>query len=357
MNITKLGAVALAALVMTSCGGGKQQGQVEAIADAPIKVIFETDMGNDVDDALAIDMLFKYAEQGKIDLLGISSNKRNEGSVEYIDALTTWYGVPGIPIGRVVDGKPCDDAVNYALETVNMKDAEGNPLFKQSHADDGHIIPSVEMYRKILAAQEDSSVTVISVGFSTNLAQLLDSEADAYSPLSGKELVAKKVKNLVTMAGNFQNNNPADSLSRFREYNVVRDVEAAQKVFSEWPGEIVTSPFEVGIDICYPATSIENDFAWTAAHPVVEAYKVYLPMPYDRPTWDLTSVLYAVEGPDGYFTLSEPGTIEVESLGGTLFTPDANGRHRYMMTDSAQNVAIVARFVELIPQVPENLKK
>ncbi len=356
MKITKYGIVALASIVMVSCGGNKQK-EVVAEADAPIKVIFETDMGNDVDDALAIDMLFKYAEQGKIDLLGISSNKRNEGSVEYLDALTTWYGVPEIPIGHVVDGKPCDDAVNYALETVNMKDADGNPLFKQSHAGDGHIIPSVEMYRKLLAAQEDSSVTVISVGFSTNLAQLLDSEADEYSPLTGKELVAKKVNNLVTMAGNFQNGNPADSLTRFREYNVVRDVEAAQKVFAEWPGEIVTSPFEVGIDICYPAASIENDFAWAEVHPVVEAYKVYLPMPYDRPTWDLTSVLYAVEGPEGYFTLSEPGTIVVEPLGGTLFVPDAAGKHRYMMTDSVQNANILARFVELIPSVPEKYNK
>lgn len=356
MKISQLGIAALASMAIVSCGGNKQK-EAAAEADAPIKVIFETDMGNDVDDALAIDMLFKYAEQGKIDLLGVSSNKRNEGSVEYIDALTTWYGVPETPIGRVVNGAPCDDAVDYAIATVEMKDADGNPLFKQSHADDGHIIPSVEMYRKLLAAQEDSSVTVISVGFSTNLAQLLDSEADEYSPLSGKELVAKKVNRLVTMAGNFQNNNPADSLTRFREYNVVKDVAAAQKVFGEWPGEIVTSPFEVGIDICYPGSSIENDFTWTDAHPVVEAYKVYIEMPYDRPTWDLTSVLYAVEGADGYFTLSEPGTIVVEPLGGTLFELSADGNHRYLMTDSTQNANILARFVELIPSVPAKYNK
>ena len=32
-------------------------------------VIFETDMGNDVDDALAIDMLYKFAKDGDIRLM------------------------------------------------------------------------------------------------------------------------------------------------------------------------------------------------------------------------------------------------------------------------------------------------
>ena len=343
-------------LAMSGCNGKKQENNIPLIDDNTMKVIFETDMGNDVDDALALDMLIKYAEDEKIELLGISSNKRDEGSVEFIDAMTTWYGYPEIPIGHVVNGKPCNDAVNYALETVSMTREDGTTIFRQSHSTDNHIIPSVDMYRKLLAAQDDSAVTVISVGFSTNLAQLLDSQADDYSPLSGRELVGKKVRNLVMMGGDFENNNPADSLSRFREYNIVKDIDAARKVFSEWPGEIVTSPFELGIDVCYPATSIENDFTWTTAHPVVEAYKVYLPMPYDRPTWDLTSVLYAIEGQENYFTLSQPGTITVEPLGGTLFTPDVNGQHRYLMADSTQKANIVARFLELIPSIPAKRK-
>jgi len=92
------------------------------------------------------------------------------------------------------------------------------------------------------------------------------------------------------MAGCF--NNP-----EWYEYNVVEDIPAAKKVFSEWPTPLVTSPFEVGMAIHYPATSIENDFKWAAEHPLVDAYRCYHEMPYDRPTWDLTSVLYVVEGP------------------------------------------------------------
>lgn len=351
MNIIKT-TLAVSALALLAACGNRQQGAENVVAKEPMKIIFETDMGNDVDDALAMDMLMRYVGEGKIDLLGISTNKRNEGSVEYLDALTTWYGVPDIPLGRVVDGKPCDDAVNYALEVVKMQDGKGKPLFARSHDADGFAVPSVEMYRKLLAAQPDSSVTVVSVGFSTNLAQLLDSKADAASPLTGKELVAKKVKNLVAMAGCFTANEEADSLTRMPEYNVVRDIEAARKVFSEWPTPVVTSPWELGNYICFPASKIENDFTRAVPNPVTEAYKVYLPMPYDRPTWDLTSVLYAVEGADGYFTLSEPGDIEVDRRGGTRFIPRAGGTRHYLMSDSVQSANILNRFVEMIPSVP-----
>jgi hypothetical protein len=36
-------------------------------------------------------------------------------------------------------------------------------------------------------------------------------------------------------------------------------------------------------------------------HPLREAYELYQKMPYDRETWDLTAVLYAVRPDSGYF--------------------------------------------------------
>ena len=138
----------------------------------------------------------------------------------------------------------------------------------------------------------------------------------------------------------------------FHEYNVMKDPVAAKKVFEEWPTKVVTSPFEVGVSICYPGVSIENDFAWAEnGHPMVEAYKSYLPMPYDRPTWDLTSVLYAVEG-DSFFTMHGPFTMEVTEKGGTIFTPDENGDRYFMMVDEAQAAAINKHFQELITDKP-----
>ncbi len=324
---------------MTSCGKVQE-------AEAPMAVIIETDLGNDVDDALALDLLYKYQDAGKIRLLAVNLNKEGQAPAEYADILNTWYGYPDIPVGIIREGADCEeDAVNYAKAVVDLKDSLGNPLFARSHPDYDNYPEAVTLYRKLLAEEPDNSVVIASVGFSTNLIRLLETPADEFSELTGKELVEKKVKLLVTMAGCFSDPN-------LHEYNVVKDIPAAKVIFGEWPTPVVTSPFEVGIQVNYPATSIENDFGWTPAHPVVEAYKAYLPMPYDRPTWDPTAVLYAVEGGD-WFTVSEPGRIIVTDEGSTLFEADEAGTRRYLSVTEDQAKAILDHFVEVITSEPK----
>lgn len=314
-----------------------------------LNIIMETDIGNDVDDAIAMDLLYKYLDEGKINLLAVNINKEGTAPAEYVDILNTWYGYPDIPIGIIRNGADCEtDAINYAKAVVDLK-KDGKPAFARSlscydNLPDAHIL-----YRKILAKQKDHSVVIASVGFSSNLVRLLDTPADEYSELTGKELVAQKVKSLVVMAGCF--NNPD-----LHEYNVVKDVPAAKVIFEEWPTEVVASPFEVGTQICYPATSIENDFTWTEMHPVVEAYKAYQPMPYDRPTWDPTAILYAVEGGDR-FTVSPKGNVVVTEEGSTLFTADENGTRSYLSVTPEQAENIKAYFVGRMSSKPACYKQ
>lgn len=342
-------------LVIMSCKNDmkseKETATLEEVetSQQALPVIFETDMGNDIDDALALDMLYKYMDQGEIDLLAVNSNKNNEYSVQYIDLLNTWYGYPDIPIGKVVDGTDSEnDSQDYAQSTVKYE-VDGRKVFEGSISNYSSIPEATKLYREVLANQEDSSVVIISVGFSTNLAKLLESEPDEFSDHNGKDLVAKKVKLLSIMAGSFEGD-------KVKEYNVVKDVDAATRVFEEWPTKIVASPFEVGISIEYPATSIQNDFTWTAQHPVVVAYEDYLPMPYNRPTWDLTSVLYVVEGKKDYFTLSEPGRITVEDSGLTNFEANQDEKHRYLKVNPDQAERVKNRFVELISSKPQNFE-
>ena len=117
------------------------------------------------------------------------------------------------------------------------------------------------------------------------------------------------------MAGNFADGKP--------EFNLEKDVPAAQQLFRDWPTPIVVSGFEIGAALEFPAKRIERDFAYVQDHPVAEAYRSYMKMPYDRPTWDLTAVLYAVRPDEGYFSLSPPGTITVLPGGGSHFEPSA----------------------------------
>ena len=328
----------LLSLILISVLSFKNEAQT-----TPISIIFETDMGNDVDDALALDMLYKYKEAGRINFLMMATNKTGKHSAEYLDIMNTWYG-HDIPIG-VVSGSE-DNADSFVRKVCELK-KDGKPVFERTIKE---FPQAVELYRKTLAQQPDNSVYIVSVGFSTNLARLLDSPADQYSPLTGKELVAKKVRLLSTMMGNFADSN-------FDEFNVKCDIPAAQKVINEWPTEIVASPFEVGDIILYPGASIVNDFNWGMPHPMVAGYENYMQMPYDRQTWDLTSVLYVIEKDKNFFGSSDRGTISISDKAITTFTPDAGGKHSYLKVTPEQVTAIRQYFIDLITQKPLRYKK
>ena len=67
-----------AALLLPWCAGAA------APEKGAVPVIFETDMGNDIDDALALDLLYKGMDAGHIRLIGVSLNKRSSTSFEFI---------------------------------------------------------------------------------------------------------------------------------------------------------------------------------------------------------------------------------------------------------------------------------
>ena len=289
-----------------------------ASASTPLRIIFDTDMGNDVDDALALAMLHAFVARGEVKLLAVTVTKDNPWAAEYVQMENEYYGRGSIPVGLVHNGKEQDDGL-YVRQVCEMH-----------HRHPGKYMDAVELLRKTLAAENDGAVTLIQVGFSTNLARLLDSPPDRYSALNGVDLVRKKVRLLTAMAGNFVNSNP--------EYNVKIDVPAASRVFTAWPTNMYFSGYEVGEAILYPAVSIENDFP--ADSPVAQAYKLYAKMPYDRPTWDLTTVLYDLRPDRGYFDVSPPGNVMVAANGSTHFEPSAQG-NRYFLRVSPMQAATV----------------
>ena len=75
-------------------------------------------------------------------------------------------------------------------------------------------------------------------------------------------------------------------------------------------------------------------------------------MPYDAPTWAMTAMLYAVRPKEGYFKLSEPGTITVLDDGRTTFQPSADGKHRHLILDSEQKERIIKTYTEIASAKP-----
>jgi len=180
----------------------------------PQAIIFETDMGNDIDDAMALDLLFKNMDAGNIKLLGVGVHKNNPYSKEFIDIMRCWYGYKKMPIGVNSACVTDMDCVDYCTKTCKMTDENGAPLFARSK--NPKYEEAVDMYRRLLSKADDGSVVIVTVGFSTTIAQLLESQPDKYSKLTGRELVAKKVKYFSAMAGEF-------TIPEFAEYNVDRE--------------------------------------------------------------------------------------------------------------------------------------
>jgi inosine-uridine nucleoside N-ribohydrolase len=115
---------------------------------------------------------------------------------------------------------------------------------------------------------------------------------------------------------------------------------------------IVVTPFEIGRQVKYPAESIIHDFSWTDCHPMTDAYKAYRKMPYDNYTWDLISVLYAVDPADKYFTVSEKGKISVDDVGLTTFAAVCEGKHVYLTATTGQAEKIKVDLIGLITLKP-----
>lgn len=315
----------------------------------PIRLIFDTDMGNDTDDVMALCMIHALQSRGAVELLAVTVTKDHPQAAAFVDAVNTFYGRPDIPIG-VVKGGATPEPGKFNL-LADAKNEDGSLRYPHDLASGADAPEATGLIRKLLAAQPDGSVTLVQVGFFTNFQRLLASRPDAVSPLSGRELIAKKVKLLSIMAGAFQT---VDWNTRHLEYNVIKDIPAAQTLAKDWPTPISWSGFEIGVAAAFPHVVIERDLDYVKHHPLKEAYYLYNPPPHDRPTWDPTALLAAVCPERGYFTLSPAGTVTVEDNGATWFRPsrDGKGRDRFLTMSAEQAARVREAIVQLSVAVP-----
>jgi len=315
----------------------------------PLRVIFDTDVGNDVDDALALAMLHAFQSRGECQLLAVTVTKDNPYAVMFADLVNTFYGRGEIPIGRVKNGKTPEPG-KFLQAVVEARDERGALLYPRHLAAEAVVPEAVALLRKTLAAQPDGSVVLIQVGFFSNFARLLASPQDEFSPLAGRELIARKVKLLSAMAGRFDD-------KKGREYNVYIDTPAAQQLCRDWPTPVYFSPWELGDSMKFPAISIERDFSYVAHHPVTDAYRHYMKFPYNRQTWDLTSVLFAVRQDRGYFTVSEPCRVTVDEKGKTTLNADPQGKHYILSVTPEQRARTLEALIALSSQPPDHPQK
>lgn len=328
------------------CLPGAAKGDAARRPEA-VRLIFDTDICGDCDDVLALGMIHALESRGACRLLAVTISADNDLAAPFVAAVNQFYGRGSIAIGIVGQGGV--RAESQFLSLAEQRDG-GKLRYPRDEAIVREPPSATSLLRKTLANEQDGSVVIVQVGFSTNLARLLDTKADEYSPLSGEELVRRKVRVLSLMAGAFTK---IGDEARYREYNITQDVASARTVAERWPTPMVWSGFEIGIALPYPAVSIERDFGYAEHHPLAEAYIARNPPPHERPTWDLTSVLYAVYPDRGYFDVSPPGNVTVEPDGYTKFTADPAGRSRYLVLAPNRRGRVLEALLQLCSQPPE----
>lgn len=255
----------------------------------PVNIIFDSDMGPDYDDVGAITILHALADKGEARILATMASNRYEGIAAVLNVLNTYFKRPDIPIGvpgesavNIRDGQHWTDTLlaKYPHKIKTNADAWG----------------AVKLYRKLLADQPDHSVTIVTIGFLTNISDLLNSPADQYATLNGRALIKKKVKLLVSMAGKFPSG---------YEFNVDKDIAGSNNVFQNIDVPVIYSGFEIGAKIKTGLPLINNTAISNS--PVKDVFRIAIPLSKDdaagRMSWDETAVLIAIKGYSAYYDL------------------------------------------------------
>ena len=325
--------------------------QAAAREKPPVGIVFDCDLGDSIDDTLALALLHGFAlrKEPQSRFVSVSLTKSNLHAAAFCDAVGRFYAdlanreIPerfrryrGLAIGLSDKGWSVDDTAMLTAPLARQN-PDGKPLYFHEIERFTDTADPAAIIRNALTAQHDQNAIIVLTGPATNLARVLDLR-------NAKELIAAKVRFLSVMGGAYPAGEP--------EYNIKSDIAAAKKLFAEWPTPIVASGVEVGDALSFPGECIDNDFGWAENHPIVDAYRAYKPMPYDTPSWDLTAALYALAPDENYFSTSEPGTIEVLDDGRTEFKPSPDGKHRYLILEESQKERIIQTFREVISAQP-----
>jgi inosine-uridine nucleoside N-ribohydrolase len=302
----------------------------------PVSIIFDSDIGPDYDDVGAITLLHAFADSGEAKILATVASDKYPNAAAVLSVFNTYFKKPDIPVG-IVKG----NAVNMPDEqhwSDTLVAKYPHKIRSNDEAED-----ATTVYRRVLSQQPDNSVTIVTVGFLTNLANLMGSKPDKYSSLDGLALIHKKVKRLVSMAGKFPEG---------KEFNIFMDSIASQQVFSKWPTEVIFSGFEIGEKIKTGLPLVQNNAIQNS--PTKDVFRICLPMAEEdhngRSSWDETAVFVAVKGFEPYYNV-ESGSIIVNDDGSNSW--DKDGTNQYYLVEKLPHEQVQQLINDLIQHQPK----
>jgi Inosine-uridine preferring nucleoside hydrolase len=302
----------------------------------PVKILFDTDMTTDCDDAGAMAVLHTLADRGECEILATVTSVPDPKALATVDAINRYRGRPDLPLGLVREG-----GVKMPSKFTGLLAQE----FPHRVEPDAEFPDAVDVYREILVKQPDRSVVLVTVGYLTNVSRFLQSPG-------GLELARAKVTTWVCMGGNFIGDPPKDDLS-LGNVNFQRDATSAHHAIHHWPGEIVFA----GREVCSVPSglAIGSVLANTPAdNPVRRAYEHYFGgTARDRHVADLATVLYAVRGLADCWDLSAPGRMDLCEDMTFAWIPDPAGRQRHLLKKSGNDRQVESVLETLLVATPK----
>lgn len=289
-------------------------------AAEPVKIIFDTDMMTDCDDAGAMAVLHALADLGECEILATVVSSADRWSAASVDAINTYYRRPALPIGM-----PRGHGVQLPSRFTKRLGQD----FPNRFGANAEVPDALLVYRDVLEGQPDNTVVVVTVGYLTNLRNLLLLPAGE-GRASGKDLVQRKVCLWVCMGGNFIGHPPRDDL-RLGNVNFQRDAKAAVEVIRNWPTPVVFA----GREVCSVPSGLQvgASLAQTPpTNPVRMAYEHYFGAPgRSRHVADLATVLFAVRGLRDYWEIESRGGMEIQDDCRFEWNFDLENRQSYLL--------------------------
>ncbi|KAL7624640.1 hypothetical protein AAE478_006209 [Parahypoxylon ruwenzoriense] len=319
-------------------------------------IIIDTDIFSDVDDIGSLAVANVLHNCGLADLRGVAINTNSKYGALAASVINTYFGNGDIPIAaiRPLTNETFVDTWEFVLGEYASKIAHNWP---HSLNDSSATPTPVELYRSILSSSEDQSITLISLGFLTNLAELINSPPDDITPLAGPALVSAKVNELVVMGGQYPSG---------WEFNFGgADPASASCVVNNWPRDvpITYSGFELGRDIL--SGECLADYALPDS-PVLAAYQWYVGRCSTvRESWDPVTTLYGILGLEGSRELgigklfsyaNEIGYNEMSEDGSNMWVNDSHisNQHWLRLADGVTNTSIARLLDQFFAHDPKD---
>ncbi len=302
------------------------------------KLIIDTDLGYDCDDAGALAVANIMKNEGAVDVLAITHSVNKKIGAEAIRLINDYYNNSEIPIGI---------ADRYAIDTEHFFEE----FYAKFHFDErfpgwGEKPSFYKLFKNLnlskysniqfgsakdvianrLLETEDNGATFVCIGQANNAAEMLGNGSIMGKTITYRELFVKKIEKVVVMCGNFSEYDGEYLLGGLYwrgEFNVLLDITSAKKLFEQTDLPIYVLDFNQGKDVLSGSGLVNQ-----ADNPVRKMYSAHgNEKKMDLPSWDIMTIMFASGKFDELFSISERGTVFIDNNGKTVFHKGGGNHH------------------------------